>query len=244
MTAREHERLGVVVPTLDEAELLPRLLVRLTGSTLEPSDRPDELVVVDGGSRDGTRELAAGAGVRVLCDRPGRGTQLARGAAALSAEWLLFLHADCVPQAGALTRLRAAMATGELEVAAMSQRIEAEGWFYRRVERAADRRVRRRGMLYGDSGLLVRRALYERVGGFGPLPLFEDVDLSRRLRRHARPVLVDAARLDVSARRWQREGALRTTLRNWMIRFAFEAGISVHRLARFYAPQAQAGRTS
>lgn len=228
--------LGVVVPTLDEARCLPRLLARLLDPAAPAADRAERVVVADGGSADGTRELAAAGGCLLVHASGGRGAQLAAGARALETDLLLFLHADCVPAPGALERLRAAFRDGALQVAAMSQRVEARGLFYRCVESAADLRARL-GVVYGDSGLCLRRPLYEAVGGFADLPLFEDVELSRRLRRRARARLVCDARLLVSSRRWRAEGPLRCSARNWILSAAFLAGVSPRRLARYYRPQ-------
>ena len=227
-------QLGVVVPTLDEAEILPALLTRLFEGA-EPDDRADVVVVADGGSRDGTPALARRLGALVVTAPRGRGAQLAAGAASCESEIVLFLHADCVPAAGALAALRRAFRDPGLWAAAMSQRIGARGAFYRLVERAADARVRR-GMVYGDSCLAVRRAAYVAAGGFRPLPLFEDVDLAKRLRRVARPRLVEEARAVVSPRRWQREGPLACTLRNWALRLLYEAGVAPAHLTRLYPP--------
>jgi rSAM/selenodomain-associated transferase 2 len=223
--------LGVGICTLDEESGLPRLLARLSSG--ERDDRADEIVVADGGSRDRTVELAREMGARVVSAR-GRGTQLARAAKELESEVLLFLHADCVPMVGALAALRSAFEDDALRVAAMSQVVDADGVFFRLVERAANARVRRMGLIYGDSGLVVRRAHYDAVGGFRALALFEDVDFSRRSKRIARARLVRGARLSVSARRWRREGVLRATLRNWMLFAAFLAGMDPARLARWY----------
>lgn len=227
--------IGVVVPTLDEAAHLPRLLARLQGAGSNGSDRADEVVVADGGSGDGTRELAQSLGARVIAAPRGRGAQLAAGVEHVAAEVLLFLHADCVPEPGALAVLRRAFADPALGASAMRQRIAAEGAFYRLVESAANARARR-GMVLGDSGLAIRRELYHALGGFRPVGLFEDVDFSRRLRRRCRVKVLGGAGLSVSARRWQREGALRCTLRNWMLRLMYEAGIGPERLARLYPP--------
>ena len=117
----------------------------------------------------------------------------------------------------------------------MRQRVESPARIYRFIERAADLRVRC-GYVYGDSGLAVRRESYRQVGGFRSIPIFEDLDLSRRLRRSGKVVLVDEARLFVSPRRWQRDGALRGTLRNWILTLGWAAGMDPERLARHYRP--------
>jgi hypothetical protein len=117
-------------------------------------------------------------------------------------------------------------------VSALRQSIDAPGGFYRLVERAANARARR-GRVMGDSGLGVRRELYLSVGGFAGLPLFEDLDLARRLRARA-PVTLLEAELKVSPRRWRREGALRCTARNWLLRGLYSVGVAPQRLARLY----------
>jgi rSAM/selenodomain-associated transferase 2 len=241
--ADERPTLGVVVPALDEGELIGALVRRLLASA-DTHDRADRVIVVDGGSGDATRAIAAESGAEVIGAPRGRGAQLAAGAALLDSDVLLFLHADCTPLDGALRRLRAAFRDRSLIVAAMHQRIDARGAFYRCVERAADQRVAWLGVVYGDSGLALRRDAYASVGGFRALPLFEDVDLARRLRRLARPRLIEGAILSVSARRWRREGALRATLRNWMLLAAYSAGARPERLARFYPSHARATRSS
>ncbi len=227
---------AVVVPALNEAARLPRLLAALARTAPE-DDRAQRVIVADGGSADDTVALARAAGADVVHAAPGRGTQLAAGARAASEDVLVFLHADTVPAPGSLAAVRRALADPRVAAAGMRQRIEAAGLFYRLVERAADARVRRLGVVYGDSGLATRRATYEAAGGFAELPLFEDVDLSRRLRRRGRIVLADGAELWVSPRRWQREGALRRTLRNWHLTLRYAAGADPARLARAYATE-------
>lgn len=233
-------RLGVVVPALNEAARLPRLLERLRAGP----DRPGAVVVVDGGSGDGTAELAEAAGARVLRTGACRGAQLAAGAAELDTELLLFLHADTLPARGALDAAAACLDDARTVACGMHQVIDAPGLVLRLVERFADFRVARLGLVYGDSGLAVRRADYLGCGGFRDLPLFEDVDLARRLRRRGRVRLVRAATLHVSARRWQAEGALRRTVRNWMLTVGYAAGVDPARLARRYAPQTGPGPAS
>jgi len=239
VSASAHERgatIGVVVPTLNEAELLPRLLERLT-SVEDRYDRANAIVVADGGSTDRTVELARER-ASVVRGARGRGLQLQAGARELATDVLLFLHADSLPEPGAIKAVRAAFEDPALGVTAMHQRVERDGAFYRCVETCADLRTRL-GVVYGDCGLAVRRELYEAVGGFRPLPLFEDVDLSRRLRRRASVRLVRGAHLRISARRWESEGALRCTLRNWMLSIAFLFGSDPERLARRYAPSSR-----
>lgn len=231
-------RLGVGVCTLDEERALPRLLSRLL-QTADGEDRPVDVVVADGGSADRTVELAERLGARVIPAGRGRGVQLAAAAEALlesesGPEVLLFLHADCVPRPGSLTRLRRSFAgRGDHHAAALRQAIVAEGRVWRWIERAANARARR-GMVYGDSGLAVTPELYRASGGYPAWPLFEDVALSKAIRRIVPVELVESATLAVSPRRWQEEGLVRCTLRNLLLRAAFECGVPPGKLVRWY----------
>jgi rSAM/selenodomain-associated transferase 2 len=223
-------RLSVVVPTWNERESLPRL-----AASLVQQEVAHELVVSDGGSPDGTAALAAELGAKVVHGPRSRGGQLARGAAASAGELLLFVHADSRLAAGALAALQRAFEDARVIATGMRQEIEHAARFYRLVERAADRRVRA-GWVYGDSGLCVRRRAYDAVGGFRDVPVFEDLDLSARLRRIGRIELVGDAALACSPRRWEREGRLRRTAKNWALTALWAAGVAPARLARFYAP--------
>jgi len=233
-------RLGVGVCALNEAHALPRLLSRLL-QVRDPADRADLVVVADAGSTDGTPDLARAAGAEVVEPGRGRGVQLAAAADALlaaGAEHLLFLHADCVPRTGSVAVVRAALGDGRAEAAALRQTIEGTRRAYRWIERAANGRARR-GMVYGDSGLAVTSGAYRAAGGYPPWPLFEDVALSKRLRRAGvRVQLLEDATLALSPRRWEREGILRCTVRNWILRALHECGVPPERLARRYRPHA------
>jgi len=252
--------LGVVVPTLDEEGAIGELVARLVGdparadaamadadptvpapiapAPIAPAraDAADEVVVVDGGSCDRTVQRARAAGARVVTAPRGRGSQLAHGAALLETDLLLFLHADTRPAPGALAAVRRAFADPAVVATAMRQEIEAPGLFYRGVERAAALRVRTRGLVLGDSGLAVRSVAYRSAGGFRPLPVFEDWDLSRRIRRVGRVRFLPDAVLCVSARRWKRDGPLRRTALNWILSCGYLAGVPPERLARRYPP--------
>lgn len=227
----DRGRVSVVVPVLDEELALPELLAGLTGAP-GAEDRAEEVIVVDGGSRDRSAAIATLHGAVVLESARGRGRQLANGARAASGEILLFLHADMRLEPGALAALRLAFGDPRVVASGLRQRVDSSARFYRWIERAADLRVRL-GRVYGDSALAVRRSAYEDVGGFRELPLFEDIDLCKRLRRRGRIALVDR-HVTISARRWERDGKLARTLSNWMLSTAFALGVAPERLVRYY----------
>ncbi len=223
--------LAIIIPVLNEVEALPALLADLRALSIDT-----HVVVVDGGSTDGTAAAARSAGAQVVVTPAGRGAQLAAGARACSAPFLCFLHADIRmgPDAcRALERLVARARDHGDEASAFTLAIDATGWPYRVIEWGANRRSRWMRLPYGDQGLALTRALYERVGGYEDLPIMEDVALMRALRRAA-PVQTLPERVSVSARRWQRQGVLRRTLLNWMLLLGHSVGISPRRLARWY----------
>mgnify|MGYP000844575741 CR=1 FL=1 len=224
-------RLAVVIPCLDEAVNLPRLLGRLQ------EEGVDLVVVVDGGSEDDSCEIATAAGADLCHAERGRGLQLQIGAARaieLGAGRLWFLHADNLPAPGAVQAITEAFAKSPTAAAfGCSQRVDAEGKFFRLVEAKADQRVAR-GLVYGDSGLCISVPNYLASGGFRPLSLFEDLDFSKRISRLGSILLVPKAKVFVNPRRWKGEGALLTTVRNWILTCAWRLGVSPERLVRFY----------
>jgi rSAM/selenodomain-associated transferase 2 len=219
-------KLSVIIPTLNEAGCLAE-----TVRQLRPQG-PHEILVVDGGSTDGTLDMAGGAD-RVLTGVRGRAAQMNLGAAHATGEGLLFVHADCTLEPDSLGAVRRCLARPGVAAGCFQMRVTAEGVLYRMIDAAATARVRLTGLVYGDQGLFVRRALFDRVGGFPPLRLMEDVFISMALRRHGR-VVVLPRRVYVSDRRWRRVGVLRQTFRNWTLTALAAAGVHPDRLARFY----------
>ncbi|MDP2689529.1 MAG: TIGR04283 family arsenosugar biosynthesis glycosyltransferase, partial [Deltaproteobacteria bacterium] len=213
--------LSVIIPALNEAAVLK-------GAFLSVGEGV-EVIVADGGSTDGTVELALSLGARVIRADRGRGAQMDAGALASTGGALLFLHADStLPPgwAGAVTK-----ALGERGVAGGAFRL-AIGSGKRRfrvIERAVALRCRALGLIYGDQALFVKREVFFRAGGFNKLPLMEDVDCVKRLRRHGRIVLLDKP-VTTSPRRWERKGALAVTLKNLAILSLYFAGVPPGRL--------------
>lgn len=227
-------RLSVVIPTLDEVERLPALLDDL--AQLSASADVD-IVVADGGSGDGTREVATQSGARVVRTRPGRGVQLARGASAATAPWILFIHADCrLPAEAAQALLAHIDRAPDEHFAHFRFAMRRSTPLDRLIEWGQTLRERVFGLVYGDQGLLVSRVLYERAGGYPEWPLFEDVELVDRLGAVGRRIRLDPP-LPTSARRYRAEGRFRALARNLRLVASFRMGADPERLARQYAPR-------
>ncbi len=217
---------SVVVPTLNEAAVLGRTL-----GALPPGFA--EVIVADGGSTDATVAIAQAHGARVTVSPPGRGPQMNAGAAAAKGDVLLFLHADTVLPADAPARIAAALAETGAVAGAFLLGIESSDPRLAFIARAANLRTRLTRVPYGDQASFVRRAAFDAAGGFPDVPIMEDVELGRRLKRLGRIVVVPA-RVRTSARRWEREGVVRTTLRNAALVTLYLLGVHPRRLARWY----------
>ncbi|MBK5966702.1 glycosyl transferase [Thiocystis minor] len=221
-------RLSIVIPTLNEAEHIGALLTDLAPRCAAGH----EVILVDGGSTDATRSLAAAGVDRVLESPRGRATQMNAGAQVASGEILWFLHADSRVPSGAaealLTACQAGARWGRFDVL-----LSGRHPLLRLVARAMNLRSRLTGIATGDQGIFVTRDAFAQVGGFPDLPLMEDIALSKRLRRLARPACLRPPLL-TSSRRWETHGVVRTILLMWRLRLAYALGADPARLARRY----------
>ncbi|TNF77648.1 MAG: glycosyltransferase [Acidobacteria bacterium] len=220
-----NTRVAIVVPTLDEEEALRRLLPQILGVA-------DELVVSDGGSRDGTVEVARELGVPVVSGSPGRGTQLNRGARETTAEALVFLHADTLLPPGAIEAVRGAVDAGRVGGGFMV-RFDDPGPIYRFGTRMVALRTRLTRSPLGDQAQFVTRDVFEQLGGFHDWPILEDLDFIRRLKRLGELEIIPH-QVVTSSRRYVEGGAVRTVILNWLIWVLYFAGVSPRRLSRLY----------
>lgn len=224
--------ISVIIPVLDEAERLPKLLCSLQG---EPIAK--QLIVVDGGSGDGSAEIARQLGATVLSCAAGRGTQICKGAAEASGEILLFLHADSVFPAGGLQRIAETLGS-QPDIVGGNFRLlfDGESRFSRGLTRIYDC-IRWFGLYYGDSGIFVRRSAYDAIGGLRAIALMEDLDFVTRLERFGRTCCIADPPLVTSSRRFEDRHAVEIIYGWTKLHLLFWLGISPDRLAAIYAMQ-------
>jgi rSAM/selenodomain-associated transferase 2 len=229
--------LSIIIPTLNEA--------RSIGQTLDAvlnARGGAEVIVVDSGSLDATAQIARGRGVRLLTCERGRGAQMHAGACAARGDALWFVHADTRPSADCAVRI--AEALRDPSVVAGNFDVHFDGtsraarfltWLYPRL--------RRLGLCYGDSAIFVRREAYRRVGGFRAFPIFEDLDLVRRLRKAGRVVHLPAA-VNTSSRRFEGRSFALTFARWSLLQALYWLGVHPRTLGRLYAPVRDVGAKS
>jgi rSAM/selenodomain-associated transferase 2/rSAM/selenodomain-associated transferase 1 len=218
---------SVIIPTLNEAEHLPLTLSHARAG------EPLEIIVADGGSRDETLRIAQSHGASSVKVAPGRARQMNEGAAVARGETFLFLHADTLLPATYRDALLTSLRRPDVVGGAFRFRLRDPFRGRWLVEGTTNLRSRLWRMPYGDQALFVRRWIFDELGGFSDLPIMEDYEFVRRLRRIGKLALLEAPVL-TSARRWQHLGFLRTTIINRLVILGFRCGVSPAKLAALY----------
>jgi rSAM/selenodomain-associated transferase 2 len=219
-------KISAIIPTLNEEALLPRLLGDL-------NHQGAEVIVADGGSKDQTAAIARRFGARVLTVPAGRGRQLNAGASISTGEALFFVHADSITSHHAVTAIAEVLGTGRFVGGAFSVTVRSARPSVQFIYRMANWRSRRLFLPYGDQGIFCLRSVFRALGGYREIPLMEDVDFIRRLRRLGRTVILPQT-MTTSVRRLEQEGIAYSTLRNITLAFLFLMGVSPYVLQKYY----------
>ena len=219
--------LSIVIPALNEADFLDSLLPYLIEIAPEA-----ELVIADGGSTDGTREIASQYGKVVISPR-GRGQQLNFGAACATRDVLWFLHADCRPHKDSVKAIESSLMDGSYRAGGFEYEFFEPDWRFRLLAWHSNIKNRIKRQLYGDMGIFVRRELFFRMKGFRQAHLMEDFDFGRRLRRQGQVVILPL-KMQTSSRDWHRTGIIRKIIKDAFIRTAFLMKTDERTLYRWY----------
>ncbi len=227
-------KISVIVPLFNEEAILPSFLDHLRRFSV------NEVICVDGGSEDRTGEIlkrwmgASGEGRRLVSSSiRGRASQMNEGAKRAGGEILLFLHADSLLHPGALSAISDAFEDPSCVGGAFRLKIDSPRFFLKSIAAFVNVRSRWLNLPYGDQGYFVRREVFEKLGGFKNLPLMEDVDFIRRLKKAGRIVLLIEP-MTTSARRWIKTGYFYTSLRNLALLILYFLGVTPEKLARWY----------
>jgi rSAM/selenodomain-associated transferase 2 len=229
--------ISIIIPTLNEERTIIATLVHTATLGF------NELIVVDGGSTDDTPALVESyrlstqssvlSPVQWVTAPPGRARQMNEGAKASRGEILLFLHADTQLPHDAKTMIDTTLADRRMVGGRFDVRFDRPSMWGTVISRMMDWRSRLSGLATGDQALFVRRPIFEQMGGFADMPLMEDIEFSRRLKR-AGAIATLTATVTTSFRRWEQQGLLRTILLMWALRFLYWVGVSPHTLSRWY----------
>jgi rSAM/selenodomain-associated transferase 2 len=231
--------ISVIIPVFHEEDLINETVDNLYGLAF---DGRLEIIVADGDTEGSTLKAIRDPRVKKIPSEKGRGKQMNTGAHLASGDVLLFLHADTeLPPAG-LTRIGAVMGEHDCVGGSFDLGIGSDRPCFRLIERAANLRSRITRMPYGDQAIFLRRDYFLGLGGCRELPLMEDVDLMRRVRQSGGKIRIISDTVKTSARRWEGEGMLYCTLRNWTLMLLWRMGASPERLARFYHDQNSPGK--
>lgn len=222
-------QLSIIIPVLNEAGVLPGFLDHLA-----PLRRGAEVIVADGGSEDGSQQLASRAGVRLVCSKRGRAKQMNAGAMAAKGDVLLFLHADTQLPLNAEQAIETALRRSREYVwGHFNVHIDGRSYMLRVVASLMNWRSRLTGIATGDQAMFVTRLAFETAGGFPDQPLMEDVEISRRLKALSRPICLKE-KVVTSGRRWETCGVWRTIWLMWRLRWSYWRGVPASELARSY----------
>ncbi|MDE2026976.1 MAG: TIGR04283 family arsenosugar biosynthesis glycosyltransferase [Candidatus Omnitrophica bacterium] len=218
--------ISIIIPVYNEEAVIDRTLSAL------PFGKGIEVIVVDGQSEDRTMEIVSRYLVKSLTSFRSRAIQMNAGAAVAQGDILLFLHADCLLEKVGLKAIEKYVSLNFVG-GCFTHKIDSPKRIYRWIEVSGHLRAELFKIFYGDQAIFVRRDIFERMGGFKTVPLFEDVIFSRRLRHLGKTIILDNP-ATVLPRRWEKGGLVKTMVLNWLLSLGFILGVPTERLARFY----------
>jgi len=222
-----RNKISAIIITLNEERYVERLLKQLS------NDNEIELIVSDGGSIDRTARAAKRYTEKVVVGERGRGVQLNAGAALAHGDILWFLHADSIPPDDYKDHIITTLGMSGVAGGAFKLDIDSDLSSLKTISMIAGLRSKLTRIPFGDQGVFVKRETFDRLNGFKDIPLMEDIDFGRRLKKEGRVVLLPSG-IKTCSRKWEQDGILKTTLRNWAYITLFSMGYSPHKLYRRY----------
>jgi rSAM/selenodomain-associated transferase 2 len=222
---------SIIIPVLEEAGNISEIIRHVRA--LDGGDIA-EIIVVDGDPEGGTINAIRDEGVRTTVAETGRARQMNRGAGLATGDVLLFLHADTLLPANALALVRSIMNDIGLVGGAFDLGFDTRRRIFRITETYVFLRTRLTNIPFGDQAIFVRRDLFEKIGGYHDIPIMEDVELMKRIRRRGDRIRIIPEKVRTSPRRYEQEGIVRATIRNWMLQLQYALGVPPERLARWY----------
>lgn len=225
------DKFSIIIPVFGEGDIINGAIAAINSlAQLESL----EIIVVDGNPNKSTiKEIKNAEIIKINCSK-GRGNQLNCGAAKATGEILVFLHADTRLPVSALEQISTALRDNRCVGGAFNLGIDADSFAFRMIEKMASWRSRLTRIPYGDQAIFIRADYFLLLGGFRDIPIMEDVELMQRIKKRKGKIKIISERVLTSPRRWETEGIVFCTLRNWLLIFLFLLGVKPAKLSRFY----------
>ena len=224
-------KFSIIVPVLNEQGQINSFIEKIKDQDF---DGYYEIIIVDGDPQCGTINAITDNSVLCITSTRGRGRQMNAGAAAACGEILIFLHADTTLPDNALRKISQTLQDQGFVGGAFDLKIDSDRLLLKYISARASLRSRWNRIPYGDQAIFIREKYFNQIGGFKDIPLMEDVDLMRRIKKDGKKIVILPDKVTTSARRWENEGALYTSMRNLIFVRLFYIGISPHKLAKYY----------
>jgi rSAM/selenodomain-associated transferase 2 len=229
--ANDQCKFSIIIPVLNEADLINPLIKHLTAQALIDTA---EIIVIDGDENGSTINVIEDKSVICIKCEKGRSRQMNAGASVASGDILIFLHADTKLPPDALKKIAQVIENMEFVAGAFDLAIDSDKLILKYIAARARVRSRINRIPYGDQAIFIRRAYFDKIGRFREIPLMEDIDLMRRIKRDAKKIYILRDRVSTSARRWEKQGPIRTTVRNQILVTLYYLGINPETLAAYY----------
>jgi rSAM/selenodomain-associated transferase 2 len=227
-----NQQISIIIPVLNESGIINFTIEHLY--TLDSADTA-EIIVVDGSPHGETINTITGSDVQKISGQKGRGSQMNQGAAVAGGDILLFLHADTRLSHDALNQIVAATKQPDVVGGAFDLEIQSKKKIFRLIEQAASIRSRLTRIPYGDQAIFLQKRFFDHIGGYKDIPIMEDVELMQRVRKADKKIKFISRKVQTAPRRWEKEGVVYCTLRNWSIRTLYLLGVPPEKLKKFYS---------
>ncbi len=223
--------ISIIIPVFHETALICETLEAITALN---ASRTAEVIVVDGTPDGSTISRLGGYAVETISSHRGRSLQMNAGARRARGEILLFLHADTRLPQDALQLIKSRLSRPEIAAGAFDLGIDSKKPVFRIIEKMANRRSRFTRIPYGDQAIFIKKGVFHALGGYAPIAIMEDIELMRRVKKTGGKITLIGEKIWTSPRRWEQEGIVSCTLRNWLLAGAFYLGVSPEKLKPFY----------